>query len=127
MRRLLILMLAFESMAACSPASAVTIDPKNDVHCSVLTFYFHGLAVHDGASSTQIRAAKGLQDWYAAKLRSLSGGRYADPALMQREIGPVLDTVKANPDAMRDAARACVSRAAADPSFNDFARPYMRQ
>jgi len=126
MRRLLTLMLAVESMAACSPATAVTIDPKNDVHCSVLTFYFHGLAVHDGASNTQIRATKGLEDWYAAKLRSHSGGRYADPTLLQRELGPVLDTIKANPDAMRDAAKACVSRAAADPSFNDFARPYMR-
>jgi hypothetical protein len=127
MRRLLTLMLAVESVAACSPASAVTIDPRNDVHCSVLAFYFHGLAVHDGASNTQIRATKGLQDWYTAKLRAHASGRYADPALLQRELGPILDTIKANPDSMRDAARTCVSRAAADPSFNDFARSYIRQ
>lgn len=114
------------ALCACTSANAVTIDPKNDMHCSVLSFYFHGLARHEGFSDKQVRAAKGLQDWYAAKIRSAEGGRYSNPAIMQSEIGPVLEAVKADPRSMLDEAKACLDRAAADPSWNSFAGSYMR-
>jgi hypothetical protein len=113
-------------LCGCASAYAVTIDSNNDIHCSVLAFYFHGLAKHDGAPDKQVRATKGLQDWYAVKMRAAEGGRYSDPAVMQSEIGPILESVKADPVSMRDKAKACADRAVADPSFNHFARSYMR-
>ena len=112
-------------LSACGPANAVPVDAKNNIHCSVLAFYFHGLAKHDGAPNKQIHAMKGLQDWYAIKMRSDVGGRYFDPAVMQSEVGPILATIKADPFSMRDEVVACADRAAADPAFNDFSRSYM--
>ncbi|MEG3124589.1 hypothetical protein [Sphingomonas sp. GB1N7] len=112
-------------LCACTSANAVTIDPKNDVHCSVLAFYFHGLAKHIDAPDEQVRATRGLQDWYARKMRSAEGGRYSNPAVMQSEIGPIFETIKSNPLSMQDEAKACADRASTDPEFNKFARSYM--
>ncbi len=63
--------------------NAVSIDPKSDIHCSVLSFYFHGLAKYNHASDKQVFATRELQDWYARKIRSAEGGRYSEPAVMQ--------------------------------------------
>lgn len=106
--------------------TAAKVDPRDDVHCSVLAFYFHGLAKHENVPLQQIRATEGLHDWYAAKMRAKAGKRLQDFAVMDREVTPLLDAIKADPAAMRDEARACADRAAADPGFNDFARAYMR-
>ncbi len=127
MRRVLTFMVVANLIGACSPAPAVKIDPQNDIHCSVLSFYFYGLAKHDGAPDAQILATKALQDWYAAKLQSDAGNRYSDPALAKKNIGPILDAVKANPATMRDAMRICTNRAASDPTFANFARSYSSQ
>lgn len=110
----------------CGQATAAAVDPKNDVHCSVLAFYFHGLATHTQASEKQVRATKGLHDWYAAKMKEVADERFKNPAFLQNEVGPVLEAVKADPLAMRDEMSACAERAAADPSFNRFASGYMR-
>ncbi len=113
-------------LSACTSASAVSIDPKNDVHCSVLSFYFHGLAKHNQAPSKQVFATKRLQDWYAIKMRSAEGGRYSNPTVMQSEIGPILKTIKADPLSMLDEVKACADRAVVEPSFNSFASSYLR-
>ena len=112
-------------VSACSPSRAVALDPKNDVHCSVLAFYFNGLAAQVGAPDRQLRASKGLHDWYAAKMKIASAGRFSDPAVLQAELGPLLEEVKADPLSAGDELQACADRAAADPSFNRFARTYM--
>lgn len=112
-------------LCGCTSANAVTIDSNNDIHCSVLAFYFHGLAKHNDAPDDQLRAIKAIQDWYAVKMRSAEGGRYSDPAVMQSEIGPILESVKADPISVRDKAKSCADRAVADPSFNDFAHSCM--
>jgi hypothetical protein len=111
---------------ACSSANAVAIDENNDIHCSVLAFYFHGLAKHEGAPAEQVRATKGLQDWYATKLRAVGGGRFSEPAVMQSEIAPILEAIKADPLSMRGKTKACAERASAEPAFDKFARSYMR-
>lgn len=113
-------------LSTCASADAVSIDSKNDIHCSVLSFYFHGLAKHNHASDEQVFATKGLRDWYAIKMRSAEGGRYSDPAVIQSEIGPILEAIKADPLSMQDEVKACADRAVADPSFNSFASSYLR-
>lgn len=121
------IVVASVALSACTSAKAVAIDPTNDVHCSVLSFYFHGAAVHDGAPDDQVRALKVLQDWYAAKMRSAEGGRYADPTVMESEIGPLLETVNADPQSKLEDLDACTDRAATDPSWNSFARSHKHQ
>lgn len=111
---------------ACSPASAVTIDPANDIHCSVVSFYFHGLAKHEHAPEIQIRATKGLQDWYAAKMKVATAGRFADLATAKAETEPLLDAINSDPASMRDELLKCAERATADPAFNGFADSYMQ-
>ena len=113
-------------LAGCSQAKAATVDPTNDVHCSVLAFYFHGFAKHHQAPDNQVRATKGFHDWYAAKMKKAAGERFKDAAVLEKEVGPLLETVKADPLAMRDEMSACADRAAADPTFNHFAGGYMR-
>ena len=113
-------------LSGCSSASAATVDPKSDVHCSVLAFYFHGLAKHEGAPADQVAATKGLHDWYAIKMKEVAGERFKDAAVFLREVEPILDAVKADPLSMRDEASACADRAAADPTFNRFASGYRR-
>ena len=126
MRNITLLSLASAFLSACASAGAVTVDAKNDVHCSILAFYFHGLAKHERAPEDQIRATKGLHDWYAEKMRASSGERFSDLKIMKAEVEPVLETIKADPVAMRDEYSSCADRALADPKFNHFARSYMR-
>lgn len=126
MRLLTPTLLACVLLSGCGRAQAATIDPANDVHCSVLAFYLHGLAKHEGRPDKQVRATKGLHDWYAAKMRAATGDRLKDPAVLEREVGPLLETVKADPLATREEALACMERAQADPTFDRFASAYMR-
>lgn len=125
MRNILLVSLASALLSACSSAGAATVDVKNDVHCSILAFYFHGLAKHERAPEDQIRATRGLHDWYAEKARVSSGRRFSDLKVMQAEVEPILETIKADPNSMRDEYRGCADRAASDPQFDRFARSYM--
>lgn len=126
MRVALLAILLPAVLGGCGQATAAVVDPENDVHCSVLAFYFHGLAKHTQAPEKQVRAAKGFHDWYAAKLREVAGERFTDPAIYEKEVGPVLEAVKADPLAMRDEMFACIDRAEGDPAFNRFAGEYVR-
>ena len=109
-------------LTACGEADATLIDPRNDVHCSVVAFYFHGLAKHEGAPADQQHATKVLHEWYAAKMRREAGERFKDWQNFEREISPLLEAIKAKPTAMTDELDACLDRAIADPAFDLFAR-----
>ena len=112
------------ALTGCGQASAAAIDPRDDIHCSVLAFYFHGFAQHHGMPAAQIKAAQAVHDWYAARMRAVAGERWSDMASFEKETAPVLETIKADPLAMRDEFAACTQRAAADPAFNKHARAY---
>lgn len=109
-------------LSGCGTASAATIDPADDVHCSVVAFYFHGLAKHHGFPDDQQRAAKGIHEWYASKMRQVAVGRWGGMAGFEKEVAPLLETIKSDPLAMRDEMTTCTERAGRDPAFNRFAR-----
>lgn len=109
-------------LSGCGQANAVIVDPANDVHCSVVAFYFHGFAKHDGAPKTQQDALRTLHHWYAIKMKIVAGERFKEWANVEREVGPVLEAIKADPRSMRDELGACTDRAAADPLFDGFMR-----
>lgn len=111
-------------LTGCGSANATVVDPASDVHCSVIAFYFHGLARHDSAPLDQQKATKAVHDWYSAKIESVSTEWRRDMARAEREISPVLDAIKADPRAMLDEMMACTKRAAADPGFNAHAYAY---
>lgn len=104
-------------LIGCGRAAATTIDPADDVHCSVVAFYFQGLTEHAGAPSDQRHAVKALQEWYSAKMRQVAVERWGGLAAAERELAPLLDAVKSDPVAMRDELLACTERAIADPAF----------
>jgi hypothetical protein len=108
------------ALVGCSQANAKTLDPEKDVHCSVLAFYFHGLGEHRKMPEHQLRPARDLHLWYAAKLQAELGDRNDDPGGFDREVGPLLEIVKADQLAARDELEACASRAASDPDFTTF-------
>lgn len=116
------LVFACALLSGCGGASAATLDPSDDVHCSVLAFYFDGLARHQGAPRDQLRATKVMHEWYAAKMRDVAVERWGDMAGFEKEAGPLLESVKADPQAMADEMLACTDRAVAAPGFNRFAR-----
>jgi hypothetical protein len=96
-------------LAACSQASAATPDTSNDIDCSVLAFYFDGLAGHTGAPPSQKRATAAVHSWYSVKVQRISQERGAHAVLSR--AGPVLEAVKQDPMNMRDAHKACAFRA----------------
>ena len=107
------------ALAGCGQASGSVPDPSSDLHCSVIAFYFSGLAEHDGAPADQRRALAAVHEWYAAKLRQLATQR-GDPNSVLAEAEPILDAIKRDPRAMLDEHETCSERAMADPAFNRF-------
>ena len=120
--RLLAAIMTCTLLSGCGAASATTLDPSDDVHCSVLAFYFNGLAKHQGAPREQLRATKVMHEWYAAKMRQIAVERWGDMAGYEKEVGPLLEGVKSDPKAMGDEMLVCTNRAVAAPGFNQFAR-----
>lgn len=114
--------LACTLLSACGAASATTVNPSDDVHCSVLAFYFHGLAEHQGVPRQHLAATKVMHEWYAVKMRQAAVERWGDMAGYEHEVGPLLDSIKSDPKAMEGEMLACVDRATADPAFDQFAR-----
>jgi hypothetical protein len=98
--------------ASCSQASAVTPDPRNDVDCSVLAFYFNGLGQHRGAPASVQRSLAKVDGWYVQKVQVLTQGRGIDP--VRSRVEPRLEAVKKDPMNMRDAHMACAKRAIAE-------------
>lgn len=108
------------ALAACGSASASTLDPSDDLHCSVVAFYFKGLAEHKGAPADQLRATAVVDGWYAAKVREIAPTRWKDLDASLTEMAPILEAVKADPMAASDEHMACAKRATEDPSFAAF-------
>jgi hypothetical protein len=122
MRLLAVPVLALTLLGGCGEAGAANVDPADDVHCSVLAFYFHGFAKHQGVPANQLRATKVMHEWYAAKVRDVAVERWGGTDGFQKEIGPLLEAVKKDPKAMADEMVACTDRAIAAEGFNQFAR-----
>lgn len=111
-------------VAACGNANAAALDPSRDVDCSVLTFYFKGLADHQGAPADQQHALAAMHEWYAVKTRALAVERWGDMEGLAGEVGPLLDAIKRDPMSMLDELAACTERAVEDPDFDRFARTF---
>src|SRR5688572_30180343 len=94
-RRMLFLTLASACLVACAQASAANPDPSQDIDCSVVTFYFSGLAKHEGAEAAQQRALSAVSKWYAAKVETLAKQNGANQVL--NRAGPLLEAVKRDP------------------------------
>jgi hypothetical protein len=97
------------AITSCSQASAAMPDPANDVNCSVLAFYFKGLGEPTGAKPSQQQSLARVHGWYSRKVQEISQEKGAEAVLSR--AGPVLETVKKDPLAMRDAHMACAKRA----------------
>lgn len=122
MRQLPATVIASLLVSGCGQATAATVNPADDVHCSTLAFYFQGLAKHHQAPLVQQRAITGMHEWYAAKLREVAAARWKEKSEAEAEIGPILEKIKSDPLAMRDAMKECALRAQREPTFNAFAR-----
>jgi hypothetical protein len=107
------------ALAGCTSAHATPLNPADDLHCSVIAFYFQGYAQWSGAPARQIHAAGVIKAWYAGKLRE-AGVDLGGPDFRSR-AEPILNAVKADPKAARAPMVACTDRAVADPAFNRFA------
>lgn len=107
------------ALAGCGEARGSAPDASNDVHCSVLTFYFNGFTEYAGAPADQRRAMAVVNEWYAAKVRQRTAERGESDSIMA-EGAAILEVVKRDPDAMLDELRGCTDRALADPAFNGF-------
>ena len=125
-RNLVLLMLGAAASAGCSNATATTLDPSSDVHCSVLAFYFAGLAEHNRAPADQRHATRVMHEWYSAKIRAVAVERWGDMDGMSGEIRPLLEEVKRAPGDMLDELGKCADRAGADPAFDAFVRRHSR-
>jgi hypothetical protein len=100
---------AASALAACAQASAAAPDTSSDIDCSVLAFYFNGLAEHRGAPLSQRRATQAVHEWYSIKVQKISREKGADAVLSR--AGPLLETTKQDPMKMRAANTACADRA----------------
>lgn len=125
--RLLTTIAACSILGACGSVGAAVIDPADDVHCSVVAFHTQGLAKHRGAPADQQRAAWTVHEWYAAKMRAVADERWGGTSGFEKEVAPLLEAVKSDPQHNRDEMMACAERAVADPEFDDFARKLGKQ
>ncbi len=96
-------------LAGCAEASAATPDPSQDIDCSVVAFYFQGLAEHQGAPADQRHATGAVFKWYSARIQTVAKQEGADRVLSQ--AGPLLEAVKRDPRSMGDELLACTERA----------------
>lgn len=98
-------------IAACSSAQASKLNPNDDLHCSVVSFYF---ARSDRTmSDLDARTLFVVSAWYNKQI-----GNKVDLG----KAGPVLQKVKDDPVAARPVAADCIQRASRDPGFEGFAR-----
>jgi len=110
--RVLLFAAASAGLAACSQANAATPDPSQDIDCSVVAFYFSGLAEHRGVEPAQKRALAAVHKWYSKKVQAIAKDEGANGVLTR--AGPVLEAVKRDPMNMRDELAACTDRAVND-------------
>ena len=108
-QRILLVALASVGLTACGRANAATPDVSQDVDCSVVAFYFTGLAQQMRVEPTQQRAVAAVHDWYSARVRAMASQEGANEVLSR--AGPILEAVKRDPVNMRDEMAACTDRA----------------
>jgi hypothetical protein len=118
--RYTIVVAAISTLSGCSEAAGAAIDPASDIDCSVVAFYYSGLAAHEGAPVDQQRATKIVHEWYAAKVRDIAV-QSGDPQAVLSKAAPILDVIKHDPKGMAGNLQTCADRAIGDPSFNAFA------
>jgi hypothetical protein len=120
--RNLLSLACLSALCACSNAGASTLDAGEDLDCSVVLFYFKGLAEHLGRPANERHATMVIHEWYGARIRKAAPERWSDEEAMLAEAAPILETIKAEPMAARDELMTCTERAVDDPSFDAFAR-----
>lgn len=118
---MLTLLITCSLLAACSEAAGATIDTTSDVDCSVVAFYYNGLAAHQGAPADQQGATRVIHEWYAAKLRDIVV-KTGDAQAVLAKAEPVLNAIKRDPKGMAGNLKNCADRAIGDPKFDAFAR-----
>lgn len=109
-------------LAACSAASATTLDANDDVDCFALAAGFDGFAQSTNAPADQRRATAGIAAWYAVKFDKIIKARGKDS--VRAEVTLLAKAVDADVPAAKIAYMACTERAVADPSFGAFAARY---
>lgn len=108
------------ALGACGQASALPVDPSNDLHCSVVAFYFKGDPITQAAPQNQRDAIARIFDWYTVKTQALAAEQGPDAVL--RTAAPALEAVKKDPAAHREHLLTCTNRAVDDPTFNAWLR-----
>ncbi len=104
-------------LESCSKISPKGLDPNNDLHCSILTYYMTGVAIKMNAPSEQIRALRRVQAFYFRKMAEDRSANYSDPNLLKKVSRPIFDDIKSDPSATRIPAEICANRAKMDVSF----------
>jgi len=107
-QRMLLVALASVGLTACGQANASTPDVSQDVDCSVIAFYFTGLAQQMGVNPTEQRAVAAVHAWYSTRVRAIAS---EDANEVLSRAGPILEAVKRDPANMRDEMAACTDRA----------------
>ena len=110
------------SLHACGTPDVI-VDSSDDNHCSLLSFYFSGLAKYADAPDEQQLATKTIFEWYASKERQ-QAEREGVETVKRRVLSlePVFDAIKKNPNSMTDELEACSARAQKSIGFTEFAR-----
>jgi hypothetical protein len=112
-------------LAACSNASAASVDSANDVHCYALAYGFRIAADSQKAAAEHRHATAVIEQWYGAKLDEAVRNRGADR--VTREAAPVAQAFDTDFQALKAPYLACTERAASDRAFNRFAAAHPRR
>ncbi len=99
----------FSLASSCSNANM--LNPDNDIHCSVVSFYFMKLADHIGSGNNEKISLSRINSWYVKRLKIEYGQEYNSNAFLDTKIKPVLEFVKDNPSAAEMPMRMCGERA----------------
>ena len=109
------------SAGGCTRGGAV-IDSDNDLHCMVLASYFQDVAERIDAPPSQRHAVAVMKEWYVDKAAPTVRAQWGNGDGARGELERISAAVKKDPEGMRPKFTACTERAAADPSFDRFAR-----
>ena len=109
MRRAYLTPVAAILITSCSAANAAPFDPKNDIHCAVLSEAFKLISADQEIPVDQRKAIAFLDKWYGSKLLELSKSRGSEKVLAEAE--PVATIVENNLPSLKDEAAACTERA----------------
>lgn len=100
----------------CSAASANGLDPNSDLDCALTTYYFHEVAVNNGAPEKATTGLYIFNQWFAAELQH--SGRKPS----QEDFERLSRKIESDPTLARNELKACTNRASSDGRFNQFAQ-----